>query len=303
MLRVMAGPRLLVAGSSGQVARSLASLVPADRLTTIGRPDLDLTNRASIEWAIMAIRPDVVINAAAYTAVDLAEAETTVAFAVNAEGPGMLASATSTLGIPLIHLSTDYVFDGSKKSVYTERDPTGPASEYGKSKLAGEQRVAEAGAGHIILRTSWVYSAFGKNFVKTMLRLAETRQEVAVVHDQIGNPTSANDIAAAALQIANRLHASPDEAPRGLFHLAGTGAATWAEFAEFIFETSACLGGPSARVRRITTAEYPTPVKRPANSQLDCAQLAESYSITLPPLRESTRLCVKKLIETGDWSA
>jgi len=299
----MAGPRLLVAGASGQVARSLASLGPADRLTTLGRPDLDLTDRESIERAILAIRPDVVINAAAYTAVDLAETETALAFAVNAEGPGLLADAASSHGIPLIHLSTDYVFDGLKTGAYTELDPTGPAGAYGKSKLAGEQRVANPGAGHIILRTSWVYSAVGKNFVKTMLRLAETREEVGVVHDQIGNPTSADDIAAAALQIAHRLHTSPDEAPRGLFHLAGTGAATWAEFAEFIFESSASFGGPAARVRRITTAEYPTPVKRPANSQLDCAQLAESYGITLPPWPESARACVKKIIETGESSA
>lgn len=285
------------------MARSLASLAPAGSLAKLGRPDLDLTNRESIERAILAVRPDVIINAAAYTAVDQAEAEATLAFAVNAEGPGLLADAASTRGIPLIHLSTDYVFDGSKTGAYTELDPTGPAGAYGNSKLAGEQKVRDAGAAHIILRTSWVYSAFGKNFLKTMLRLAATREEIAVVHDQIGNPTSADDIAAAALKIAHRLHASPDEAPRGLFHLAGTGAATWAEFAEFIFETSASLGGPAARVRRITTAEYPTPTKRPANSQLDCVRLAGSYAITLPPWRESTRLCVRKLIENGEWSS
>jgi dTDP-4-dehydrorhamnose reductase len=299
----MAAPRVLVAGSSGQVARSLAYMSPADSLVTLGRPDLDLTDQESIERAIMAVQPDIVINAAAYTAVDHAEVEAALAFAVNAEGAGRLANAARTHGIPLIHLSTDYVFDGSKNSAYTELDPTDPVGVYGKSKLAGEQRVRDASAGHIILRTSWVYSAFGKNFVKTILRLADVREEVGVVHDQIGNPTSANDIAAAALQIGRRLHTSPDEAPRGLFHLTGTGAATWAEFAEFILETSAGLGGPAARVRRITTSEYPTPAKRPANSQLDSARLAESYAITLPHWRESARLCVKKLIENGEWSS
>lgn len=269
----------------------------------LGRPNLDLTDPPSLERAIATSRPDVIINAAAYTAVDLAETESETAYAVNAQGAGLLARAASANAIPLIHLSTDYVFDGSKPGSYTETDRTLPAGVYGRSKLLGEQLVADAGAGHVILRTAWVYSTFSKNFVKTMLLLAGTREEVGVVHDQIGNPTSAADIADAALRIAGQLHTAPDSAPRGLFHLAGTGAATWAEFAELIFETSAGLGGPTARVRRITTAEYPTPVKRPANSQLDCARLAQEYGITLPHWRESTRLCVKKLIESGEWSA
>lgn len=299
----MAVPRVLVAGSSGQVARSLAHIAPVDTLVALGRPDLDLIDQESIERTIMAVRPDVIINAAAYTAVDHAEAEAALAFAVNAEGAGRLADAARTHGIPLIHLSTDYVFNGLKDGAYTELDPTDPVGIYGKSKLAGEQRVRDASADHIILRTSWVYSSFGRNFVKTMLRLAEVCEEVGVVHDQIGNPTSANDIAAAALQIGRRLLTSPLEAPRGLFHLTGTGAATWAEFAEFIFETSASLGGPAARVRRISTAEYPTPAKRPANSQLDSTRLAESYAIALPHWRTSARLCVKKVVENLEWSS
>jgi len=300
----MADPNILVVGSAGQVARSLAATAPANglRVTVLGRPQLDLTDAASVEAAIEAVRPDLVINAAAYTAVDQAETDEAAAFALNASGPGFLAKAAAKRKAPVLHLSTDYVFNGEKASPYLESDPVAPLGVYGRSKLAGEVAVADANPRHLIFRTAWVYSRTGKNFVKTMLRLAETREELGVVHDQIGNPTSASDIASALWQVAEQLKSDPARITPGVYNLTASGEATWAEFAEEIFRVSADLNGPVARVRRITAAEYPTPAKRPANSRLDGAKLSREFGIILPHWKTSTRGCVQELIESRSWA-
>lgn len=297
-------PRLkvLVAGRTGQVALALKHSAPAGfEVTCLGRPHLDLTQRASIEAAVAALRPSVVINAAAYTAVDQAESDEAGAFAVNAEGAGHLAAAAARVGAPILHLSTDYVFDGTKDGPYSESDPVAPLGAYGRSKRAGEERVAEANPHHLIFRTAWVYSPVGKNFVKTMLRAASQREELTVVHDQIGNPTSAADIAASLWSVAGQVAADAAALKPGIYHMTGSGEASWAEFAEEILAVSAALGGPVARVRRIPSAEYPTPTRRPANSRLDNKKLSQTFGVILPQWPLSTRRCVETLIASGGW--
>lgn len=291
--------RIVVTGRDGQVARSLAErgAESGHEIVALGRPELDLTaDPATIAAALTAARPDAIVSAAAYTAVDKAEADADLAFQVNAKGAGAVASAAAALGVPLVHLSTDYVFEGSKDSPYTEDDPTGPTGVYGASKLAGERAVLDAHANSAILRTAWVYSPFGANFVKTMLRLAADRDEVAVVADQRGSPTSALDIADGILAVVSNLASRPDRELRGTFHLTGAGEASWAEFAQEIFAASAEAGGPSARVRHIGTADYPTPARRPANSRLDCSKLAQAHGVQLPDWRGSTKQVVRRLV-------
>ena len=287
--------RVVVTGKAGQLARSLAERAPDGvQVILLGRPELDLAEPSGIAAALAAARPDVVVNAAAYTAVDKAETERDLAFAVNGAGAGGVAAATRALDVPLIHISTDYVFDGSKPAAYVETDPTAPLGVYGASKLAGEQAVLTAHPGAVICRTAWVYSPFGANFVKTMLRLAETREELGVVADQIGNPTSALDIADAVLALARRLKDDP-AAETGIFHMTGSGEASWADLAEAIFAASAAQGGSTAKVRRITTADYPTPAPRPPNSRLDCRKLAEVHGLSLPDWRSSVAAVVARL--------
>ena len=216
---------------------------------------------------------------------------------INGAGAGLVAAAARRLGIPVIQISTDYVFDGALDRPYREDDPTGPIGAYGRSKLAGERAVAAAHPEHVILRTAWVYSPFGANFVKTMLRLGETRSEVNVVADQRGTPTSALDIADAIIAVARRLVASKHRnGLTGVFHLTGGGEATWAEFAEAIFAEAEAHGRKPVAVRRISTAEYPTPARRPANSRLDGARLREVYGVALPPWRQSLKSCVARLL-------
>jgi dTDP-4-dehydrorhamnose reductase len=271
-------------------------------VTALGRPQLDLTDPASVDSALDAVRPDIVINAAAFTAVDEAETDQAVAFAVNAKGPSLLAAAAVRHGAPILHLSTDYVFDGSKASPYVEADPVAPIGAYGLSKLAGEAAVAVANPRHAIFRTAWVYSPYGKNFAKTMLRFAETREELSVVHDQVGNPTSAHDIARALWDAARQLARDPAALTPGVYHMTASGEASWAEFAEEIFRVSAACGGPAARVRRITTAEYPTPTRRPANSRLDGNKLARQFGIILPQWQPSTQACIEQLVKVKGWT-
>lgn len=290
--------RVVVTGTEGQVARSLAEVAPelGHELVAVGRPDLELGGEpAAIVRALERAQPDVIVSAAAYTAVDRAEAEPEIAFAVNERGAGAVATAASALDVPLIHLSTDYVFDGRKTEPYLEDDAVGPTGVYGKSKLQGEQLVLRAHDNVAILRTAWVYSPFGANFVKTMLRLAESRDEVSVVADQHGNPTSALDIARAVLAIATDLERSPAPNLRGIFHMAGSGEASWADLAEHVFATSAAAGGPSARVRRIGTVDYPTPARRPSNSRLNCDRLNSAYALSLPDWRLSSAEVVRRL--------
>lgn len=295
---------VLVAGRGGQVARALAASAPADQVKVVclGRPEFDIRDAGQIARSVDDVAPDLVINAAAYTAVDQAESEPEEARLVNAAAAGALAKAAAARRAPILHLSTDYVFNGEKSGPYVETDEVDPLGVYGLSKLEGEQRVAAANPQAVILRTAWVYSPWGRNFAKTMLRVAEGRDELAVVHDQRGNPTSASDIAAALWAVALRYAGNPKSLVPGVFHMTAAGEASWAEFAEEIFSVSSAAGGPSARVRRITTAEYPTPTRRPASSRLDCSRLAEVHGVALPDWRSSTRSVVEELVRTKGWS-
>ncbi|MCX7899085.1 MAG: dTDP-4-dehydrorhamnose reductase, partial [Methylocystis sp.] len=273
--------RLVVTGLSGQVVSSLIERAPKDvELIALGRPQLDLARRDAVLATLRAARCDAIINAAAYTQVDKAEGEPETAMRINGDGAGFVAETAALLGKPLLHLSTDYVFDGALDRPYREDDPTGPTSAYGRSKLAGEQKIAAAHPNHAILRTAWVYSPFGANFVKTMLRLGETRDEVRVVADQLGSPTSALDIADALIVIARRMVSDPAPDLRGIFHLAGGGEASWADMAEAIFATAQRLGRKGVRVTRITTADYPTPARRPMNSRLDNTKIKAHFGVT-----------------------
>lgn len=291
--------RIVVTGTQGQVALALAERGAArgHEIVQIGRPTLDLArSKDAIAQALEAARPDAIVSAAAYTAVDKAESEAEAAAAINAQGAGAVARAAARMGVPLCHLSTDYVFDGAADRPYREDDPTGPVGVYGRSKLDGEEQVFATGARVAILRTAWVYSPFGANFVKTMLRLAADREEVSVVADQTGCPTSALDIADGVLDVLANLTRSADPALTGVFHMCATGAATWADFAEAVFAASARHGGPVARVRRITTAEFPTPAQRPANSRLDCARLEQVHAVRLPHWQTSLETVVTRLV-------
>ncbi len=289
--------RIAVTGAKGQVATALAERAgPGVEIVALARPAFSLEDRASVLAAIEAAKPDVVISAAAYTAVDKAESEEALALAVNGEGPGYVAEAAARAGVPLLHLSTDYVFDGTLDRPYREDDPTGPTGAYGRTKLVGEQRVAERQPNSAILRTAWVYSPSGANFVRTMLRLNETRDEVGVVADQRGNPTSALDIADALLAIAVRIRKDNSAALRGVFHMTGGGEATWADFAEAVFEEAAKRGRRLTRVKRIATSDYPTPARRPANSRLDNTKLHNAYGVALPEWRTSLAEVCARLI-------
>lgn len=294
--------RIVVTGREGQVARSLAERggLAGHDIVRLGRPELDLSGKPdSIVAAIEAARPDVVVSAAAYTAVDKAESEPDLAFAINEGGPRAVAAAAAKLDVPIVHLSTDYVFDGSKSSPYEEGDHTRPTGVYGASKLAGEEAVLTEHSNSAVLRTAWVYSPFGSNFVKTMLRLARDRDEVAVVADQHGNPSSALDIADGILAVASNLAGDADSEKRGIFHMAASGEASWADFADAVFAESAKSGGPSANVRRIGTEDYPTPARRPANSRLDCSRIERVHGVRLPDWRNSLQTVVSRLASAG----
>lgn len=290
--------KIAVTGRDGQVAQSLAERARDGQdleIILVGRPDLDLREPDTIAAALDAVRPDIVVSAAAYTAVDQAEDEPALAHAINGAGAGAVAAAATRLGVPVIHLSTDYVFDGTKSGPYVEDDLTNPMGAYGASKLAGETAVAAANRHHVILRTAWVYSPFGKNFVKTMLRLAGQQGEIAVVADQFGNPTSALDIADAILRIARTLPAI-GVSGYGVFHLAGTGATNWSGFTRQIMDSSARRGGPVAAVRDIATADYKTKARRPANSCLSTEKFTAIYGWTAPQWQASVDGVVARLL-------
>ena len=291
--------RIAVTGKHGQLAQALSEVGPGMGVTIVplGRPELDLAQPATVEAALFAAHPDVIVSAAAYTAVDRAEGEPDLAFAVNAAGAGAVAQAAADLHIPVIHISTDYVFAGDKSTPYVEDDPTGPLSVYGHSKLVGEQRVAAAAANHVILRTSWVYSPFGSNFLRTMLRLAESRDTLRVVADQYGSPTSALDIADAVIRIAERLKADADPKLRGIFHFSAGGVTNWADFAREIFNGVKEGTGKCITVEAITTAEYPTAALRPANSKLESKKLARLYGISAPDWRASAQVVLDRVLK------
>lgn len=293
--------KLVVTGASGQVTLALQEGAEAAgcEVITLARPEFDLADAGNAKVLLEQHKPDVVISAAAYTAVDLAENHADEAMAVNATGPGRLAAAAAELGLPILHLSTDYVFAGDKATPYVESDPTGPSGIYGATKLAGEQAVASANPRHVILRTAWVYAHEGKNFVKTMLKLAETRPQLGVVSDQFGCPTYATDIAEALFEIARQVNGkAPGEACFGTFHLAGSGDTSWAGFAAAIFALAKQRGAPAAEVKPIATADYPTPAKRPANSRLDGAKLREVFGLTLPHWHDGLARCMGRIAKT-----
>ena len=286
---------ILIIGRSGQVATALRSRsTDTHRIVALGRDIADLTDAASIEKAISRFFPSLIINAAAYTAVDQAESDEDAAFALNCHGPAKLADLCENHKIPLIHYSTDYVFDGTKEEPYVETDPTSPIGVYGRSKLAGELEITARTGRAIILRTAWVYSTTGGNFVKNMLRLASDRDRVSVVDDQVGCPTAASDIADATLRIAQSVLSG--NCHYGTFHMCGSGETSWFGFAKEIFQISAQQNGPFATVVPIPTAEYPTPAKRPANSRLACEKLKTVYGIYLPTWTDSLRDCVQNLV-------
>jgi dTDP-4-dehydrorhamnose reductase len=293
--------RMYVIGSHGQVARSLREAGTRDTDIVFGcaqRPDIDLLRPESIAAALAEFRPDIVVNPAAYTAVDKAESEPDQAFALNRDGARVVAAAAANQGAPVIHLSTDYVFDGTKVAPYVESDPVNPRSVYGQSKREGELAVAAANFQHIILRTSWVYAPFGTNFVRTMLRLTAERDSLRVVDDQIGCPTYAPDIAAATITIAKKVVAEGwDPKFGGVTHLAGPDALTWYAFAKDIVRGAALRGGRSVPISPILTSDYPTPAARPANSRLSTTRLASVFDVRLQPLERSLANCLDRLLK------
>jgi dTDP-4-dehydrorhamnose reductase len=289
---------VLVFGGEGQVGRAFAETSPPSewRVVTVSHAEADVTDPTAVETALHQHRPKYVVNAAAYTAVDKAESERDICTHVNCDGAGIVARAAAAANVPLIHLSTDYVFNGSKVGPWNEDDSVGALSVYGASKEAGERAVRESHPRHIILRTSWVFGVHGSNFVRTMLRLAETRDELRIVADQHGKPTDAADIARASLAIVARIEAKPPQRPFGTFHFAGKRATTWFGFAESIFEEAGKRGARVPQLVPISTAEYPTPAKRPANSVLDCAKIESIYGVIPRLWSEGLAACLDHLI-------
>lgn len=292
---------VLVVGEHGQLAQSLSELSAEEvRIVTMGRPLLDLLQPDSIVRALEAITPDIVVNAAAYTAVDKSETEPGMAFAVNANGPGLLALEFAKRGTPLIHVSTDYVYDGAKPTAYVEDDPVNPINVYGRSKLAGEQRVAAANPRHLILRTAWVHSPFGNNFVKTMLRLASTRPEIGVVDDQLGSPTYAPHLARSIVEIITQIaEADAEDARWGIYNATNSGETSWFGLAHEVFKDTFSDGRAAPQLNPITSAQYPTPATRPANSRLDTTKLGRTFGIKLPPWALGVAECVQRITNSS----
>lgn len=291
------GKTILITGGGGQLAQALASEARGRGLTfsLVGRPAFDFDRPETLDATFAQAAPALVINAAAYTAVDAAEDDPDAAFRANRDGPARLAALCAGAAVPLIHVSTDYVFDGTKGAPYLETDPTNPTGVYGASKLAGEEAVLASPAQALILRTAWVYAAQGKNFVRTMLGAARAGRELRVVADQRGAPTASEALAPVILDIAARLGGAWRGEWRGIYHAAGAGEATWHEFATAIFTEAARFGLPPPRVTAITTAEWPTRAKRPADSRLDCGKLARVFGLALPPWRASLARVVAAL--------
>ena len=277
---------ILVFGKTGQVATELAAF---EGVTCLGREQADLTDPAACEAIITQSDVAAVINAAAYTAVDRAEDDRDTAMIVNAMAPTAMAAACAAKGIPFVHISTDYVFDGSGEAPWQPDDDTGPLGVYGASKLGGERGVCAADGVHAILRTSWVFSAHGANFLKTMLRLSDTRTQLSIVADQIGGPTPAAAIADACVTIARTLISEPDKG--GIYHFSGAPDTSWAGFARTIFAAAR----RSVQIEEIPTSAYPTPAARPLNSRLDCSSLTSQFDIRRPDWRDATHEIVKAL--------
>lgn len=294
--------RILVTGGSGQLALAteLAARSRRVEILRVGRPEFDFDRPDTVDAAVAASEPALVVNAAAYTAVDAAEGNVDAALRANRDGPARLAQLCRSSGIPLIHVSTDYVFDGTKGAPYVETDPTSPTGAYGASKLAGEQAVLALCPCAIVLRTSWVYSPGGKNFVRTMLNAAQKTNRLRVVADQRGCPTAAADLAEAILDIAGSLARGLPDGRAGLYHACGSGWTTWHGFAVAIFEEAASYGAPVPAVDAIATADWPTPAKRPADSRLDCGKLERSFGLRLPPWRASLTRTIAEILSPAN---
>ena len=284
--------RILISGQQGQVSQALQQrLQNMGELIVLGRDQLDLSQPESIRPVVRDVKPDVIINAAAHTAVDQAESEPDLAFAINATSPGVFAEEAAALGVPLIHYSTDYVFDGSKAGAWVEADTPNPLGVYGNSKLAGERAIAAAGGQHLILRTSWVYSLTGRNFLLTMQRLLQEREKLSIVADQIGAPTWAGTIAASTGALIERWR---DGAPGawGVYHLTASGETSWFGFAEAIGQQLINSGKPCAALEPIASSAYPTPAARPLNSRLDCSLLQREWGVSQPDWHDALLECL-----------
>ncbi len=293
--------KVLVTGKEGQLVRSLverAKNKSGIEIMALGRPELDLEVAGSAADAVRKLRPDVVMNAAAYTAVDQAEDEPERAFRVNAEAAGELAAAARAAGAPIIQISTDYVFDGTAEGAYDEEASPNPLGVYGRSKLEGERQVSRHNPDHVVVRTAWVYSPFGRNFLKTMMALAQSRDVLAVVSDQCGNPSSALDLADGLLALLSRWRAGERTGLGQIYHLGGTGAATWFEFTRLICSELQCLGLPAAEVRPIRTEDWPTKAHRPTNSVLDSSKFASDMAFAMPDWQSSAEATIRRLAGT-----
>jgi dTDP-4-dehydrorhamnose reductase len=296
---------ILVTGAAGQVgfelARALAVLRPLKR---VDRQECDLADAESIRRLVHATAPCAIVNAAAYTAVDQAETDKATAFAINAVAPGVLGAVAAEIGVPVLHYSTDYVFDGSGTRPWRETDTPAPLNVYGASKLEGEQALAAATAQHLILRTSWVFGAHGGNFARTMLRLATERESLAVVDDQIGAPTGAALLADVSAQLLGRLLCQPQaDFPYGLYHCPAAGETSWFGYAQYLFAAARARGVPlklpETGLQPTSTAHYPTPARRPANSRLDCRHICQTFGLTLPSWQEGVdRLLAQWLLSS-----
>lgn len=285
--------KILVCGHNGQLAQALRpQLADLGEVLLLGRDQLDLANPEQLREPLRRLAPDLIINAAAHTAVDQAESEPELAFAINAEGPRVLAEQAARLGVPLIHYSTDYVFDGDKPTPYTEADTPNPLGVYGRSKLAGEQAISAVGGEHLILRTSWIYSRHGRNFLLTMQRLLQERPQLRVVDDQVGAPPWAGTLAVSTRALIERWQAGQAGA-WGLYHLTAQGETSWFGFAQAIAEHLRAQGLPCAELLPIPSSEYPTPARRPLNSRLDCSRLAREWQVQQPHWHQALIDCLK----------
>ncbi|URD61585.1 dTDP-4-dehydrorhamnose reductase [Sphingomonas sp. KRR8] len=290
--------RLLVTGRKGQLVRSLVEQAaghPDIQIVTTGRPKVDMTEPGSLRTAILAQSPDLVVNAAAYTLVDQAEDEPELARRINGAAAGEAAQAAREVGAPIIQISTDYVFDGTGEKPIDEDRPTAPLNSYGASKLAGEEAVRAANPAHVILRTAWVISPFGRNFVTSMLAAARSRPDLSAVADQRGNPTSSLDLASGILRAAELLGQGCADLTGRTFHLAGTGQATWFDLATAIMAEAAASGLPHAAVRPILSSEWPTRALRPSYSVLDCGRFEAATGFAMPDWRGSLHTIVRRL--------
>ncbi|WP_460119037.1 dTDP-4-dehydrorhamnose reductase [Pseudomonas sp. S2_C03] len=284
--------RILISGQHGQVSTELQHhLKTLGELVVLGRTEFDLTNPQQLRQQVRRVRPDLIINAAAYTAVDQAENESQIAFAINATAPGILAEEAAQLGIALIHYSTDYVFDGNKSTPYNEDDAPNPLGVYGQSKLAGEQAITAVQGQHLILRTSWVYSNHGRNFLLTMQRLLQEKPELRVVADQIGAPTWAGTIAQSTRALIERWQAGQSGA-WGTYHLTAQGETSWFGFAQAIGDALRAQGKACANLLPIPSSDYPTPATRPLNSRLDGQRLQREWGVSQPDWQTALRECL-----------